>query len=112
MLKMNHVVKRYDSFTLECSLEVQAGCIIGLIGQNGAGKSTTFKSILGLIHIDNGEILIDGKNVIYTPPVKFPTRIYIPKSKIQISVFLSLSNRKLSSLVVYSLGLYTGHILS
>lgn len=63
MLKMNHVVKRYDSFTLECSLEVQAGCIIGLIGQNGAGKSTTFKSILGLIHIDNGEILIDGKNV-------------------------------------------------
>lgn len=63
MLNMNHVVKRYDSFTLECSLEVQAGCITGLIGQNGAGKSTTFKSILGLIHIDNGEILIDGKNV-------------------------------------------------
>lgn len=63
MLKINHVVKKYDTFTLECSMEVQAGCITGLIGKNGAGKSTTFKAILGLIHIDGGEIQIAGKNI-------------------------------------------------
>lgn len=63
MLKINHVVKKYDSFMLDCSLEVKAGCITGLIGQNGAGKSTTFKSVLGLIHIDNGEIQISGKDL-------------------------------------------------
>ena len=47
MLKMEHVRKNYKNFSLDCSLEIRPGCITGLIGQNGAGKSTTFKSILG-----------------------------------------------------------------
>lgn len=45
MLKLTNVTKRYDQFTLNCSLDVQPGCVTGLIGQNGAGKSTTFKAI-------------------------------------------------------------------
>ena len=63
MLKIEHVRKNYDSFSLDCSLEVKSGCITGLIGQNGAGKSTTFKSILGLISIDSGTIHILGKDI-------------------------------------------------
>ncbi len=43
MLKLERVKKQYKNFTLDCSLEVRPGCITGLIGQNGAGKSTTFK---------------------------------------------------------------------
>ena len=39
------------------------GCITGLIGQNGAGKSTTFKAALGLISADGGTIRIFGKDV-------------------------------------------------
>lgn len=39
------------------------GCVTGLIGQNGAGKSTTFKAILGLISIDGGTINILGKDI-------------------------------------------------
>ena len=46
MLKIEHLKKTYDNFSLDCSLEVRKGCITGLIGQNGAGKSTTFKAIL------------------------------------------------------------------
>ena len=42
---------------------MKSGCITGLIGQNGAGKSTTFKSILGLISIDSGTIHILGKDI-------------------------------------------------
>ena len=61
MLKLENVRKKYDSFELQCSLQVAPGQITGLIGENGAGKSTTFKAILNLISIDGGEILVMGK---------------------------------------------------
>lgn len=61
MLKLEHVKKQYKNFTLDCSLEVKPGCITGLIGQNGAGKSTTFKAALGLIHMDGGTVRLLGK---------------------------------------------------
>lgn len=63
MLKIEHLKKNYDNFSLDCSLEVKKGCITGLIGQNGAGKSTTFKAILGLISIDSGTVELIGKNI-------------------------------------------------
>lgn len=63
MLKIEHLKKQYDSFALDCSLEVKSGFITGLIGQNGAGKSTTFKAILGLIKADGGSVTILGKDI-------------------------------------------------
>lgn len=61
MLEINGLVKKYKDFTLNCSMKVEQGCITGLVGENGAGKSTTFKSILGLIRPDSGTIRIFGK---------------------------------------------------
>lgn len=63
MLKIEHLKKHYDKFSLDCSLEVMSGCVTGLIGQNGAGKSTTFKAVLGLISIDGGTVTILGKDI-------------------------------------------------
>lgn len=63
MLKVEHLKKNYDKFSLDCSLEVMQGCVTGLIGQNGAGKSTTFKAVLGLISIDGGTVTILGKDI-------------------------------------------------
>jgi ABC-2 type transport system ATP-binding protein len=63
MLKIEHLVKNYSGFTLDCSLELPKGCVTGLIGQNGAGKSTTFKAILGLIRVDSGSITLFGKDI-------------------------------------------------
>ena len=63
MLKIDHLRKNYGSFALDCTLEVQPGCITGLIGQNGAGKSTTFKAVLGLISTEGGSIRIFGKDL-------------------------------------------------
>lgn len=63
MIKTEHLKKNYKNFTLDCSLEIKSGCITGLIGQNGAGKSTTFKAILGLISADSGSISIFGKDI-------------------------------------------------
>lgn len=63
MLKIENVTKNYDNFSLNCTLEVKKGQITGLIGQNGAGKSTTFKAILGLISMDGGTIRLLGKDI-------------------------------------------------
>lgn len=62
LLELNHVQKRYNGFSLDCSLNVEEGCVTGLIGANGAGKSTTFKAILNLIRTDGGEIRLFGKD--------------------------------------------------
>lgn len=63
MLKIDHLIKKYNTFTLDCSLNLKAGCVTGLVGQNGAGKSTTFKAALGLISPDSGSIRILGKDI-------------------------------------------------
>lgn len=63
MLKIEHLKKHYKNFSLDCSLNVMPGCVTGLIGQNGAGKSTTFKAVLGLISCDGGTVTILGKDL-------------------------------------------------
>ncbi len=62
ILELDRVQKEYPQFRLDCSLKLHPGCVTGLIGQNGAGKSTTFKAILDLIHLDGGSIRIFGKD--------------------------------------------------
>ena len=56
-LEVSHLTKDYGSFKLDdVSFTVPGGTIMGLIGENGAGKSTTIKCILNLIRRDGGEI--------------------------------------------------------
>lgn len=61
MIVLEQVKKHYQDFTLDCSLKVPEGCVTGLVGRNGAGKSTTFKAILGLIRTDSGRVQVFGK---------------------------------------------------
>ncbi len=63
MIHIRNLQKHYGDFSLDCTLDVLPGRITGLIGQNGAGKSTTFKAILGLIHPDGGTVTVLGKDV-------------------------------------------------
>ena len=60
-LVLENVRKKYKNFELDLSLTLEPGTITGLIGRNGAGKSTTFKAILGLIRLTDGKVTIDGK---------------------------------------------------
>ena len=62
MLNIDHVVKNYGGFRLDVTMEVKPGCITGLVGRNGAGKSTTFKAALHLVHPESGSIQIFGKD--------------------------------------------------
>lgn len=61
MIKADNLVKKYGNFELDISMEVQEGYITGLVGKNGAGKSTAIKLILGLIRPDSGNITVLGK---------------------------------------------------
>lgn len=61
ILEVNNLCKTYDSFSLKnINLELPKGTIMGLVGENGAGKSTTIKAILNLIHTSDGLVKIFG----------------------------------------------------
>lgn len=60
-LEIKNLTKNYSGFTLDnLNLTLPSGCIMGLIGENGAGKSTTMKLILDMIHRDSGSITLLG----------------------------------------------------
>lgn len=62
LVSLNQVKKEYSGFSLNCSMSIEKGKVTGIIGENGAGKSTTFKAILGLVQVD-GEVKVFGKEV-------------------------------------------------
>lgn len=62
-LEIHELTKKYEGFTLDhISFQVPSGSIVGLIGENGAGKTSTINAVLGLIKKDSGEIEILGEN--------------------------------------------------
>ena len=62
-IEIRNLTKQYPGFTLgPIDLELPSGCILGLIGENGAGKSTTVKLILDMVHRDGGTITILGRD--------------------------------------------------
>lgn len=62
LVDMKDVKKSYSGFQLDCSLQLLEGRVTGLVGQNGAGKTTVFKSILNLISIDSGSVSVLDKD--------------------------------------------------
>ena len=71
-IEIKNMTKMLGAFTLsDVSLTIPGGTILGLIGENGAGKSTTIKCILNLIHRDAGTItLLDKDNIAEEAAVK------------------------------------------
>jgi ABC-2 type transport system ATP-binding protein len=61
VLEIKNLTKRYEQFTLDnVNLSLPKGCIMGFVGENGAGKSTTIKLILNLIRKNDGTVRIMG----------------------------------------------------
>ena len=61
-LEIKNLTKSFSGFKLDnLSLTLPSGCIMGLIGENGAGKSTAIKLILDMLHKDSGTIKILGR---------------------------------------------------
>lgn len=68
-LLANKLAKTYKQRTVvkEVSLQVSSGEVVGLLGANGAGKTTSFYMIVGLIKCDAGEILLDEQHITKLP---------------------------------------------
>lgn len=64
-LVVRHLKKRYGSRTVvkDVSLDVKSGEVVGLLGPNGAGKTTSFYMIVGLVALDEGDIVLDGQHI-------------------------------------------------
>ena len=75
VLIAKNVSKKYGTVVAldNADLELYPGEVLGVIGDNGAGKSTLIKVLCGAVKPDNGEILLDGKNVSFTSPIEART---------------------------------------
>ena len=82
MLNIEHLTKCYGEKKAvdDLSLHIRPGEIFGFIGHNGAGKSTTLKSAVGILQYDAGTITIGGKNILDDPVACKRELAYIPDS--------------------------------
>ena len=83
MLRLESLSAGYGSLTVihELSLSVGEGEVVGLIGRNGVGKTTTLKSIMGFVNIHDGAITFDGADLRRQAPHDIPRRgiAYVPQ---------------------------------
>ena len=65
MIELKNTVKKFDGFTAldEVDLRIEKGTAFGLLGSNGAGKSTILRLVSGIYSADSGEVLVDGESV-------------------------------------------------
>jgi lipopolysaccharide export system ATP-binding protein len=68
-LNVVRLQKSYGSRTVvkDVSLTVESGEVVGLLGPNGAGKTTCFYMVVGLVPLDDGDILLDAKSIAHLP---------------------------------------------
>ena len=81
MIQVQHLNKRFGDFTAldDISCTIPEGCIYGMVGSNGAGKSTFLRVITGVYRPDSGSVVIDGEPV-YENPKKKAEIAYVPDS--------------------------------
>ncbi len=72
MIEIKNLTKKFSDFTAldNVTCTIPSGCVYGMVGSNGAGKSTFLRLISGVYHGDNGTICIDGEDVYENPSVK------------------------------------------
>ena len=72
LLEMKNICKYFPGVKAldGVDLKVRRGSVHALMGENGAGKSTLMKCLFGIYHEDSGEILLDGKRVVFKNPVE------------------------------------------
>ncbi len=69
ILKAHNLIKQYNGRTVvnEVSFDVAEGEIVGLLGRNGAGKTTSFRMTIGMISPDSGQVIFNGQDVTKLP---------------------------------------------
>lgn len=103
-LKVENLVGGYSQVPVlkDVSFEVKSGHLLGLIGLNGAGKSTTIKHIIGLLRPKSGQILIDSVSLKDDPKQYKQSMAYIPETPI---LYEELTLREHIDLTIMAYGL-------
>ena len=72
VLTARNISKKYGTVVAldSADLELYPGEVLGVIGDNGAGKSSLIKVLCGAVIPDSGDILLDGKNVSFSSPIE------------------------------------------
>ena len=72
MIEANQLTKRFGILTAldQISFQIQSGSIFGLVGSNGAGKSTFLRTLAGIYQPDGGSVTLDGEAPFENPGVK------------------------------------------
>ena len=91
MVSVKNLTKNYGDFSLNISMEIPDGRITGLVGKNGAGKSTTNKSILGIIRPDGGSVNVFDKNASELTP-KDKENLGVALSDSGFSIYLTVKD--------------------
>ena len=65
MIEMKGISKKFDQIQAvsKVSGEIREGSVFGLVGTNGAGKSTCLRMMSGILKADEGEVLVDGQDI-------------------------------------------------
>jgi len=82
-LELKNVASGYGlkSVIEDISMEVKSGEVLCILGSNGVGKTTLFKTILGFLKLQKGEILINGESIYNYPPKELAKLIgYVPQA--------------------------------
>jgi len=107
ILEAKNLLKRFKKRTVvkDISFYIKSGEVVGLLGANGAGKTTSFYMIIGLIPIDKGKVFIDELDITNYPMYK-RARIgisYLPqeasifkKLSVEDNIYIVLENLKIS----------------
>ena len=72
MINVEGVSKNFDSFKAldDISCSIADGCIYGMVGSNGAGKSTFLRILAGIYKADSGYVFMEGQSVYENPVIK------------------------------------------
>lgn len=72
MIEMKGISKKFDQIQAvsHVSGEIREGSVFGLVGTNGAGKSTCLRMMAGILKADEGEVLVDGQNIYENEEIK------------------------------------------
>ena len=103
MIEVNQVSKQFDDICAlnDVSFSITDGSVSGIVGTNGAGKSTMLRVMAGILKAEHGEVLVDGQGVFENPEAK-KNIVFIPDT----SYFFP--NARLKDMVDYYSVVYPG----
>jgi ABC-2 type transport system ATP-binding protein len=111
MISLSNFSKAYDDSiaVADLSFSVEPGQVLGLVGRNGAGKTSTIKSIAGIISVSGGSVCVDGHDIQQAPlPAKQATA-YVPDDP-ELFTDLTVEQHLQFTASVYSIADPASHI--